>query len=56
MAEYRVEVTRTVELTIEATSARHATDEAFIIAWGWQPERASGGDQGQVSAQVVTDG
>jgi hypothetical protein len=56
MAEFLVEVTRTVVLAIEATSAQHAAEEAFLIAWGWQPERASGGDQGQVNARLVTDG
>lgn len=53
MAEFRVEITRTVELVVAADSADDATEAAFVAAWEWQPENAAGGDQGTVCVQAV---
>jgi hypothetical protein len=52
MAEYLVEVSRTVVLAIRAGCREDAASAALAQAWEWQPESAAGGDQGSVSARV----
>lgn len=53
MAKYLVEVERTVVLVVDADSPLEATRNGAGIAWKWQPEEASGGDQGHVRTKVV---
>jgi hypothetical protein len=53
VAEFRVEITRTVALVVTAAGTDEAMEVAFDAAWEWQPENADGGDQGCVSVEAV---
>ena len=53
MSRYAVEVTRTVELVVEADDHESAAEAALEQAWLWQPPNAHGDDQGTARALVL---
>lgn len=53
MAEWVVEVTRTVPVVVHAGSALEAMNAGLAIGWEWLPEQAEGGDQGSAHARIV---
>jgi len=55
MNVYKVKVVRELVLAVEASSEEHAQNEAFVIAWNWQPAQASNGDQGIVETSMIDD-
>ncbi len=56
MAEFAVEITRTVRVVVPASSVAEAREAASAIAWKWLPEEAEGGDQGSARTVVVREG
>ena len=53
---WTVEVTRTVNLVVPASTCQEARDMAMTVAWKWLPDEAQNGDQGTASVRVLRQG
>jgi hypothetical protein len=56
VADWLMQVSRTLTVAVPASCKADAEEAAFAIAWDWCPEEAHQGDQGTATVAVIQAG